>query len=146
MAIRIDVSVRGEEAILRLDSLPRRLREQLTQKMRAALGTARTDMLDEVPGKYLAKELVTVEVQSVGDLLIATLEGKQKPGFIRPAYGPKTAGAMAFFAKSGDWVVTKRIYQHPYPDPKWSIEKYFRENKPWLIEQIEDAVFDVVYS
>jgi hypothetical protein len=144
LAIRIDVSVRGEEAILRLDSLPRRLREQLAQKMAGVLGTARTDMLGGLPGKYLDPKYINVEVTATKDLLIGTLDAEQKPGFY--SIVPNKANVLRFIAKSGDIVFTKRVSRHPFLSGAPAIERYFAENKPWLIEQIEDAVFDVVYS
>lgn len=146
MAIRIDVNVRGEEAILRLDSLPRRLREQLAQKMGSVLGTARTDMLQGLPGKYLDPKYINVEVSATKDLLIGTLNAEQKPGFYVPPIVPVKADVLRFIAKSGDIVFTKRVARHPFLSGAPAIERYFAENKPWLIEQIEDAVFDVVYS
>jgi hypothetical protein len=144
LAIRIDVSVRGEEAILRLDSLPRRLREQLAQKMGSVLGTVRTDMLQGLSGKYLDPKYISVEVTATKDLLIGTLDAEQKPGFYTIV--PTKANVLRFIAKSGDIVFTKRVSRHPFLSGAPVIERYFAENKPWLIEQIEDAVFDVVYS
>lgn len=145
MAIRIDVSVEGEEAILKLGSLPKRLRKALVDKMYGAMSTAKDQMLEGVPGKYLDKDYIDAFVEQQGDVLIGTLRAEDKPGFYKIPPGDKRT-FMRFIAKSGDLVRTTKVWEHPYPKGGPAIERYFLEHKPWLIEQIEDAVFDVVYN
>lgn len=143
--ISINVNVVGEEALVRLDTLPRRLRAFLETKLDAFLiGPARERLFLEAPGKYLDPQYVQADVRTVGDLLVGSLEIGDKPGVYE--FGTKTAPALAFRAKSGDWVVVKRVYNHPYMKGGPIAERYFRENKPWLIDEIEDIIFDAVYN
>lgn len=145
MAIRIDVTVRGTEAILRLDTLPKRLRKALLDKMYGAMAMARDDLLSgRPPGKYLDPQYVDAIVEQRGDVLVGTLRVADKPGIY--SIFPSKASVLRFIAKSGDIVFTQKVLRHPFPKGEVAIERYFLEKKPWLIEQIEDTVFDTVYS
>lgn len=143
--IKIDVKVQNEEVLARLESLPKRLREFLTAKMEAFLeGPARERLHSEVPGKFLDPKYVHADVQTLGSLLVGSIEAEDKPG----VYGivPTKASVLRFVAKSGDLVFTKRVRFHPFPKGAPVIERYFREHKPWLIEQTEDLIFEAVYD
>ncbi len=142
--IRIDVQILGEEAILRLDSLPRRLREALTKKMLEAMGTVKSELLYDTPGRYLDPKYIKSEVTQSGDLLVGTVEAEDKPG-VYSIY-PTKANVLRFISKDGDVVFARRVLYHPFLKAGPIVERYFRDHKPWLIEQIEDAVFDVVYK
>jgi hypothetical protein len=143
--IRIDVNVVGEEAILHLESLPRRLRDYLTQRMEAFFEGPATDrLLSELPGKYLDPRYIHSEVATVGSLLIGTLTADQKPGFY--PISPVRARVLKFVSRTGEIVFTRRVTRHPFLNASPVIERYFRENKPWLIEGVEDFVFDAIYN
>jgi hypothetical protein len=140
--IRIDVKVLNEEVLLRLDTLPRRLRDQLRRKLGDVMEDAREDMLGKKPGKFLDPTYVQAEVQDTGGLLIGSINAEDKPGY----FSYSKSNVMRFVAKSGDIVFTYKINEHPFPKGGPVVERYFREKKPWLIDQIEDTVFDVVYN
>ncbi len=114
--------------------------------MGLVLNDARSDMLqeDRAPNKYLDPKYVGVSVEQSGNLLIGTLEAEQKPGFY--SIIPTKASILRFISKDGDVVFTRKVSRHPYPNATPAIERYFAEKKPWLIEQMEDTVFDVVYN
>jgi hypothetical protein len=143
--IRIDVKVRNEEIFVRLETLPKRLREFLTAKLEAFLdGPARERLQSEVPGKYVDPRYIQAEVATVGSLLVGSLEVGDKPGVYTIV--PTKANILRFIAKSGDVVFTKRVLLHPFPKGAPIAERYFRDHKPWLLEQTEDLIFDAVYD
>jgi hypothetical protein len=142
--IRIDVEVRGEEAIVRLETLPRRLRDFLEARLSTFLMTSATErLLSRLPGKFLDPRHVVTDVQTVGSLLIGSLEYIDKLGTYPIPRGAPSL--LRFIARSGDIVFTRHV-DHPFLKGGPVIERYFRENKPWLIEQIEDFVFEAVYN
>jgi hypothetical protein len=143
--IRIDAKISGEEALVRLDTLPKRFRGLLEKKLQSFLETkVKGGLLVGHPGRYLDPKYVGVDVTTIGSLLIGTLEGEDKPGVY--SIFPTKARLLRFESKSGDIVFTKRVLLHPFPKAAPMIERYFRDNKPWLLEQVEDLVFEAVYD
>lgn len=143
--IRIDVDIQGEEVFINLQTLPKRLRQQLEEKLLSAMREIKSQALTGIPGKYIDASYVQEGIETLGNsTLIGFVEAQDKPGFYDIL--PSKASVLRFVSKSGDLVFTKRVYYHPFPKGGPVIERYFAEHKPWLIEQIEDAVFDVVYS
>lgn len=143
--IRIDVKVRNEEIFVGLETLPKRLREFLAAKLEAFLdGPARERLQGEVPGKYVDPRYIQAEVATVGSLLVGSLEVGDKPGvYAIPKEGKRL---MRFVSKSGEVVFTRKVENHPFPKGVPIAERYFRDHKPWLLEQTEDLIFDAVYD
>jgi len=101
-------------------------------------------MFGRLPGKYLDPSYVRSGVAETGGFLIGYLEADQKPGtYPIKAVNYKT---LRFYWEKVGQVVHPKSVNHPFLSGSLVIERYFRERKPWLIEQIEDAVFDVVYN
>lgn len=142
--ISIRVDVQAEEVLVRLDTLPRRLRGLIITKLTGVLDRAREEMLHDMPGRYLDPAYIQVDVGTAGSMLVGTLEATQKQG--RYLITPKHARFLRFYwEKVGAHVAFPRVNRQ-YMNPAPIVERFFREKKPWLIDQVEDAVFDAVYN
>lgn len=140
--INVTVQVSTGEVLLRLDQLPRRVRRALTDKMNDIIRLAKTDMLSGPPGKFIDSTYVKSGVETIGSLLIGFIEVEDKPG-VYQIY-PSKARILKFIAKSGDLVKTRRVLRHPFPKGAPVVERYLTENKPWIIDQVEDAVIEAL--
>lgn len=143
--IRIDAQIVGTEALVRLDTLPKRHQQLVERKLLAFLeGTAKGQILAGIPGRFVDPKYISAEVSVLGNLLIGSIEGNDKPG-VYSIY-PTKANLLRFISKSGDIVFTKRVLRHPFMKTSPVLERYFRDYKPWLVEQVEDLVFEAVYD
>lgn len=143
--IRIDAQIVGNEALVRLDTLPARSRGLAETKLLAFLeGTAKEKIFARPPGRYVDPQYIMAGTSVSGQLLVGFLEGTDKPG-VYPIY-PTKANLLRFISKSGELVFTKRVLRHPFMKASPVIDRYFVDYKPWLVEQIEDLVFEAVYN
>lgn len=140
--ISIDLRVSGDEVLLRLDQLPRRVRQELTKKFEAIFARMEGEMLQGVPGKFIDPARVRSGTSAIGSLLIGYIEVEDKPGVY--AIYPTKARVLRFLAKDGDWVHTPRVLLHPFLKGAPVVERYLREQKPWLYDMIEDAVIEAL--
>jgi hypothetical protein len=111
-------------------------------KFEGIFSTVKTEIFEGIPGKYLDQRFIQSGIEQIGSLQIGFIEATDKPGFY--SFGPKTKKALAFEAKSGDWVVTKRVINHPYLKGAPIVARYLEEKKPWILDQLEDAVIEAL--
>jgi len=132
----IDVRVIGEEVLLRLDQLPQAVRRRIVAKMGAIFAKMEEDILSRTPGRFFDKAFLLSGVTSQGDTLIGYLEANDKPGLYSIFPVNKTYlinRPKNFFARE--------VHRHPYLKPEaLHIETYLRESKPWILDQISEAV------
>lgn len=141
----ITVTVYADEVIVRLDQFPRRLREAIRSKLETTIfPKIRQDIFVGKPGQFLDPKTVKTSVEdigSVGGTVVGVFEAEDKPGVYTIL--PTKANFLRFIAKSGDLVVTKAVYRHPFPKTTPVVERVLAESKPWVIEQLEDAVYGI---
>lgn|SRR5215471_8060773 len=137
----ITVTVSADEVIAVLNSKRRRLRDAVDSKMQDIIDMT-TDMLFQgKPGMYLDKSTITHGVTRSGNTTIGFVESTDKGGGYH--IYPVNAKSLRFIAKSGDLVFTKHVFR-PYLKGSKFIEEHLIELKPWIEDQLEDAVIDAL--
>lgn len=140
----ITVTVYADEVIVRLDQFPRRLREAIRSKLETMIfPKIRQDIFVGKPGQFLDPKTVKTSVEDIGSAggtVIGVFEAEDKPG-VYTILPTKAKNLLYFIAKSGDLVVTKAVYRHPFLKTTPVVERVLAESKPWVIEQLEDAVY-----
>lgn len=134
--MNIDVRVIGEEVLLRLDQLPQAVRRRIVAKMGAIFAKMEEDILSHTPGRFFDKTFLLSGVATQGDTLIGYLEANDKPGLysILPT-------KHAFLINRPKNFFAREVHRHPYLKPEaLHIETYLRDSKPWILEQITEAV------
>lgn len=141
--MNIDVTIRGEEVLLRLDQLPRKIREEIRDKFTSSIFPRMTrEILSGTPGKFIDPRYIQTGVEQIGSLVIGFLEVEDKPGVY--AIYPDKARILRFVGKSGEIVRTRRVLNHPYLKGAPVVERYLLENKPWLVEEVQEAVVEAI--
>jgi len=134
--MNVNVRVLGEEVLLRLDQLPQAVRRRVVAKMGAIFAKMEEDILSRTPGRFFDKAFLQSGVATQGDLLIGYLEANDKPGLysILPVN-------KAFLVNRPKNFFAREVHRHPYLKPEaLHIETYLRESKPWILDQINEAV------
>jgi len=140
--MEINVQIVGEEVLLRLDQLPKAIRQSVTRKFEAITARIESEMLAATPGRYIGKERVRSGVETLGGTLIGYVEVDDKPG--EYSIFPSKQPILKFIAKSGDLVRTRRVLHHPFLKGAPVVARYLLENKPWIVDQIENAVIEAL--
>lgn len=140
--ITVNVQVNADELILRLDGFPLRLRAALHQKFEKIFDEVRTDFLKKTPGKYLDPRHIQFGIADQGSLVIGFIETEDKPGFY--AIFPSKGRVLRFISKSGQVVFTRSVMRHPFLKGTRLIEEHLRAMKPWVIDQMEDALIEAL--
>lgn len=141
----ITVTVYADEVIVRLDQFPRKLREAIRSKLETMIfPKIRQDIFVGKPGQFLDPKTVKTSVEDIGSAggtVIGVFEAEDKRGVY--GFGPKEKPYLKFIAKDGEIVRTKHVYNHPFPKTAPVVERVLAESKPWVIEQLEDAVYGI---
>ena len=136
----ISVKVVGvEELTFRLDQIPRKLREILKTKFENIFMELTTQFFEGVPGKFLDPKQIETGVSEQGSLLIGYLQYTDKDGVysILPKKSPFLYNIdTKFFAYE--------VHAHPFPKGVPMIERLLRESKPWIEEQLHDALYEAL--
>lgn len=141
MAVSISVRVQGDEVIAVLNSKKRQLRDAITKKMETLISESLDQLREGKPGKYIDPSTLQHGVEGIGSqTIIGFIESTDKGGFY--PITPNKANALRFIAKSGDLVFTKHV-SHPYLKSSRFVEQHLLQLKPWLEEQLVDAVEQV---
>lgn len=140
--ISIDVRVQADEVIAVLSRKSQKLRTVLEDKMRDVMRLAESEFLEYGVGKYIDPSTVEWGIQGIGSqMVIGYLEARDKAGGY-PIWAVN-AKVLRFIAKSGDIVFTKRVFR-PYLKTSKFLEQYLIEMKPWLEEQLREAIEDAI--
>lgn len=134
----IEFHVDVSDIVSRINRTPDRVREALENKMQTVLGTMKANVLSTKPGKYLDPSTIPFGVETTRDAVIGFIESHNKGGVYTIL--PIKARALRFVAKSGDLVFRKAVYQHPYPKGAKPLINALVELKPWIEEQLREAV------
>jgi hypothetical protein len=137
----INITVYADEVTVALDQLPRKIRENLKAKFEGIFTDVRQELAQTIPGKYIDPRFIQSGVEQIGSLQIGFIEAEDKPGFY--VILPTKAKALRFIAKSGDLVMTKRVL-HPYLKGAPVVAQYLETKKPWILDQLEDAVIEAL--
>lgn len=140
--INIEVTVYPDEVVFNLDQIPRKLRQALDVKYREIFAELSDGFLASTPGKYLDPQTIQTGVENIGNTVIGFIEIKDKPGVY--SIFPSKARVLSFLAKSGDHVLTSRVLNHPYPKGTPMVRRYLAEKKPWILEQLRDAIVEAI--
>ena len=138
----IEIRVQADEVLFRLDQLPRRVREELAAKFQTIFARVESEIAANVPGKYIDPSYIQSGVDRLGSTMIGFVEIGDKPGVY--AIYPTKANVLRFMSKSGDLVRTRRVLNHPYLKGAPVAERYLIESKPWVLEELNDAVIEAV--
>lgn len=140
--ISVKISVSGDEVLFRLDQLPKRIREEVGAKFQSIFLRMAGEITESPPGKYIDPMYIQSGVEQIGSQMIGFIEVQDKPGVY--AIYPSKAKILRFVARSGDIVRTRRVLEHPFLKGVPIVERYLRENKPWVLEEIQDAVTEAI--
>lgn len=138
----IEIRVQADEILFRLDQIPKRIRAALSGKYQDIIGEIRQQIQNTVPGKYLDPALLTSGTEIQGSLLIGYVEYTEKGG-VYTIY-PSKARVLRFLTKGGELVFAKRVLLHPYPKGGETIQSQLQKLKPWIFDQLEDAVIEAL--
>lgn len=136
----ISIKVVGvDEVVFRLDQIPRRLREVLRTKFENIFSELTTQFFEGVPGKFLDPKQTQSGVTEIGSTIIGYIEYKDKEG----VYGisPKN---YPFLYNRETGFFAHQVFAHPYPKGASMIEHVLNESKPWVLEKLEDAFYEVL--
>jgi hypothetical protein len=136
----ITVKIIAEEAIFHLDKLPASIRNALKKKYEDIFDQLRAGMKDQIPLKFLDPKLVTSGVEEIGSSVIGFIEAEDKPGVY--AIFPTKAKVLRFLSKSGEIVFAPKVLNHPFPKAAQHLNQYLLDSKPWIVEQLTNAVKD----
>lgn len=136
----ISINVYGaEEITLRLDLLPRRLRDTLRAKFENIFSELTTQFFEGVPGKFLDPKQVQTGITEIGSSLVGYIEYSDKEGVyaIYPVNKPMLMNLkQQFFARE--------VHHHPFPKGIPMIERLLTEAKPWIEGQLMNTYIEVL--
>lgn len=137
----LDIKVFADEAILRLDQVPKKVREALRAKYESIFAELQTRVKTSsgTVGKFLDPMMITSGISDVGSAVVGYIEYKDKED--KYPIVPKAAAFLQFRSESGGWVRTQLV-MHPYPKAASTIEQLLSSSKPWILEQLEDAIYE----
>ena len=137
----ITVKVYADEVLFRLDQIPKRLRATLQSKFETIFATVRQQAFEGSPWKYLNPAIIQSGVVEQGSLVIGYIEANDRDG--KYPIVPKAAPYLKFVAEDGGFVKTKLV-MHPYLKGAPHIEQLLLESKPWIEDQLEDALIEAL--
>lgn len=141
--VDIQITAYADELLLRLDNLPKRIREELREKFKYIFSQVEDDLFSKTPGQYLDKQYIRSGVSDIGSSVIGYIEADDKPGVY--SILPNKARVLRFISTSGEKVVARQVLNHPYLRATPLIARLMEESKPWIIDQLEDAVLEALY-
>jgi hypothetical protein len=136
------IDFRDEEVLVQLKGLPQKVREAVKSKMETILATVREDIFQTLPGKYIDPKTIVSGVTDVGSTIVGFIEATDKPGlyYIFPNY----AKYLIFIGARDGKKVAARMVRHPYPRGTPLVISKMAELKPWIEDQLEDTIIDVM--
>jgi hypothetical protein len=137
----INITVYADEVLFGLDQLPKKIHENLGAKFQTIFADVQQELSQTTPGKYIDPRFIQSGIEQIGSLQIGFIEAEDKPGFY--VILPTKARALRFIAKSGDLVMTKRVL-HPYLKGAPIVAQYLETKKPWILDQLKDAVIEAL--
>ena len=137
----ISVQIYADEVVLNLQQLPRRIRAALRAKFEQIFTEFRTEVFSKVPGKFLDQSYIKTGVTDIGSTVVGFIEGEDKPGTY--IITPKTKAFLQFTTKDYGFVKTKLV-NHPYLKSAPMVERAILESKPWILDQLENAVIEAL--
>lgn len=138
----IQITVYNSELLLKLEELPRRVRSALRAKMATIIESLYQDIFKTNPGKFFDKNLIEHGTEELGSSVVGFIEGSDKPGVY--SIFPTKARTLRFIGKSGDVVYTKQVLNHPYLKSSPHIAAMLEAKKPWIFDQLEDAMIEAL--
>jgi hypothetical protein len=136
----IDVRIVGDEVLLRLDQLPRKIRREIANKFRQEIfPRIEREITAKPPGKYIDPNYIQSGVEQLGSTLIGFVEIEDKPG----VYSILPHGNYLLRNKPQQFVA-REVHKHPYLKGAPVVARYLAEQKPWIAEDINDAVIEAI--
>lgn len=137
------VETHSDEITASLSKKTRKLRDVLDTKMQEVVDQVVDKLLTGLPGKYLDPSTIHHGVTGVGSMtIVGFIESDDKGGVY--AIFPVKARVLRFIAKSGDLVFTKQVLNHPYLKSSKFTERKLTELKPWIEDQLYDAIIEAL--
>jgi hypothetical protein len=138
----INVKIIDSEIVSHLEGLPKKLQKVLYVKMQNIIDQIYNTALKTMPGPFLDPSYISHGVEELGSNVIGFIEGQDKLG----VYGfvAQKAKALSFVAKSGDFVITKAVYNHPFLKSTPHLQRIINESKSWISDSIEDAIIEAL--
>jgi hypothetical protein len=137
----IDITVQGDEVLVALKGLPKKIQDALTNKLYNIVTTIHEDLFHTLPAKYLDPGTIHSGVTQQGTTLIGYIESQDKTGFYPIV--PVKARMLRFVAKSGDLVRTRYV-RHPYLKGSDILAQRMAQLKPWIEDQLYDALIETL--
>lgn len=134
--VEINITAYADELLLRLDNLPKRIREELREKFKFIFLRVELELFNKTPGQFLDKSYIQSGVTDIGSSVIGYIEATDKPG-VYPI--PMSKGKLIQLA-SGEKVWARQVLNHPYLKASPLVARAIEQSKPWIIEALEDAV------
>jgi hypothetical protein len=136
--VEINITAYADELLLRLDNLPKNIRENLREKFKFIFSQVEQELFAKTPGQYLDRQYIRSGVTDIGDSTIGYIEADDKPGVY--SILPNKGRLLRFVSASGDKVHARAVLRHPYLQATPLVARLMEESKPWIIEALEDAV------
>jgi len=141
----LDVKFNADEVIAMINSKRRKLVTAVESKMGEVMERVADTFLEgktSKVGMYIDPRTIDWGVQKLGvKSILGYVESRDKGGTY--VITPVEAKMLVFFAKSGDLVRTKLV-NRPYLKGSKFLPEHFLEMKPWIEDQLEDAVIDAL--
>lgn len=136
----IDVRIVGDEVLLRLDQLPRKIRQEVANKFRQEIfPRIEREITAKPPGKFIDPAFIQSGVDQIGSQLIGYVEIGDKPG----VYSILPHGNYPLRNKPQGFVAWQ-VHNHPYLKGAPVVAQYLAEQKPWIAEDINAAVIEAI--
>src|SRR6266566_3244175 len=107
----VKLVVYDDEVMLKLEGLPRRVRDALHLKFERIFDQVRGDFFKATPAKFLDPSLAIMDVTDVGSSVLGYIEINQKDGTYTIT---AKSQALRFISKGGELLFRKSV-QHAYP-------------------------------
>ncbi len=137
----ITITVYADEVLFRLDQIPKKLREALRAKFEDVFSVVSQRVFEGSPWKYLNPAMIQSGVTDQGSLVIGYIEATDRD--TKYPIVPKAKPYLKFVAKDGEFVTTKLV-MHPYLKGVPRVAQVLLESKPWIIDQLTDAVYEAL--
>jgi hypothetical protein len=138
----VNIQVDDTDLLLRLDAVPRRIRAALRTKFEFIIDNIQTEFFKHTPGKFLDPSMNTMGIEEVSPTQIAGyVELNQKTG----TYTITAKGrALRFIGARDGEVVMRKYVAHPYPKVTRDLARQLIQLKPWIEDQLYDAVIEAL--
>lgn len=139
----IEVRVYGSEVVVALSNLPQKIRTAVREKLGVVVDEVKARALVGKLGTFIQPSTIETEVSGIGATIIGSLEATDKVGVYTIL--PSKARVLAFVVKSGEYVRTPHVFNHPYPKSSLVVERALAELDPARIaDEIEDVVIETL--